>query len=183
MNVINEDKAIELLKKYSNSEESFKAVLEHSKSVQKEALEIAEDVKKNHEIDIKIVKIGSLLHDIGRFRCHKEKSIRHGIVGGEILRNENLNEYAEIAERHVGVGITIEDIKKQKLDLPLKNLVPETIEQKIITYADNLIFGSRVGTINEVIERYRKKLGEEYAERIKKSHNEIEKLRGKNNFL
>ncbi len=183
MKNITEEQAIKLLKKYSNSEESFNTVLNHSKAVQKAALSIAEDVKKEHNINLNIIKIGSLLHDIGRFKCNKKDSIRHGVVGGEILRKENLPEYAEIAERHVGVGITIKDIKQQKLDLPLKNLVPETKEQKIITYADNLVFGERIGNINEVIERYRKELGEDYAERIKKSHNEIEKLRGKNNFL
>ncbi|MDD5086569.1 MAG: HDIG domain-containing protein [Candidatus Nanoarchaeia archaeon] len=183
MHEITEKKAVELLKKYSNSEESFNAVLNHSKAVQKAALSIAKDVKKNHKINLNIIRVGSLLHDIGRFNCNKETSVRHGIIGSEILRKENLPEYAEIAERHVGVGITIKDIKQQKLDLPLKNLVPETKEQKIITYADNLVFGKRIGNINEVIKRYRKELGEDYVERIKKSHNEIEKLRGKNNFL
>ena len=183
MKDITEDQAIELLKKYSNSEESFKIVLEHSKAVQKVALEIAKDVKKNHDIDFNIIKIGSILHDIGRFECYKKNKIRHGVVGGEILRKEDLPQYAKIAEKHVGVGITKKDIEKQGLDLPLKDFVPETKEEKIVTYADNLIFGSRIGTIQEVVERYRKDLGEDYAERIKKSHNEIEKLRSKNNFL
>jgi len=183
MKGITEKKAIKLLKKYSNNEESFELVLEHSKAVQKAAINIAEDVKKNNKIDINLIKIGSLLHDIGRFKCYNKNSIRHGVIGGEILRKENLPEYAEIAERHIGVGITKEDIKQQRLDLPPKDFVPETTEQKIITYADNLVFGSRIGTIKEVIERYRKELGKEYVERIKKSHNEMEKLRGKNNFL
>jgi len=183
MKHITEKEAVELLRKYSTNDESFNKVLNHSRAVQKLALEIAEEVKKNHDIDINLIKIGSLLHDIGRFKCYKKSSIRHGVEGGAILRDECLSECAEIAEKHIGVGITKEDIEKQGLNLPLKDFVPETTEEKIISYADNLIFGLRVGTIKEVIERYRKELGEEHTERVKNQHNEIEKLRDRSNFL
>jgi len=183
MRDITEKEAVELLKKYSTNDESFNRVLNHSRAVQKLALEIAEEVKKNHDVDMDFVKTASLLHDIGRFKCYKENSIRHGFVGGEILIKECLKKYARIAETHIGVGITKEDIEKQGLDLPLKDFIPETTEEKIIAYADNLIFGKERGTIQEVIERFRNELGESYVERVIKLHNEIEKLRGKNNFL
>jgi len=183
MRAITEKEAVELLRKYSNGKESFNKVLNHSRAVQKLALEIAEEVKKNHDVDINFVKIASLLHDIGRFKCYKENSIRHGVEGGEILRNGDLVKYARIAETHIGVGITKEDIEKQGLNLPLKDFVPETTEEKVIAYADNLIFGKEIGTIQEVIERFRNELGESYVERVENLHNEIEKLRGRNNFL
>jgi len=183
MRDITEKDAAELLRKYSNSEESFNAVLNHSRAVQKLALEIAEEVKKNYDVDINLIKIGSLLHDIGRFKCYKENSIRHGFVGGEILIKEGLAKHARIAETHIGVGITKEDIEKQGLNLPLKDFVPETTEEKIIAYADNLIFGKERGVIQKVIERFRNELGESYVERVKKLHNEMEKLRKRNNFL
>ena len=183
MRDITEKEAVELLRKYSTDDESFNKVLNHSRAVQKLALEIAEEVKKNHDVDINLVKIGSLLHDIGRFKCYKENSIRHGVVGGEILIKEGLKKYARIAETHIGVGITKKDIKKQCLDLPLKDFVPETTEEKIIAYADNFIFGKGKVTIQKVIERFKKELGEEYVERVIKLHNEIEKLRKRNNFL
>ncbi len=183
MRAITEKEAVKLLRKYSTNDESFNKVLNHSRAVQKLALEIANDIKKNHDVDIDFVKIASLLHDIGRFKCYKENSIRHGVEGGEILSKQGLTRYARIAETHIGVGITKEDIEKQGLNLPLKNFVPETTEEKIISYADNLIFGKERGTIQKVIERFRNELGKSYVERIKKLHNEIEKLRGKNNFL
>jgi len=183
MKKLTEKEAVELLRKYSNNKESFNAVLNHSKSVQKIALEIARYIKKNHDVDIDFVKTASLLHDIGRFKCYKENSIRHGVEGGEILSKEGLTRYARIAETHIGVGITKKDIKKYKLNLPLRDFIPETIEEKIIAYADNLIFNTKRITINEVIERFSKELGEKHIERVKNLHNEIEKLRGKNNFL
>jgi len=183
MRAITEKEAVELLRKYSNNRKNFNAVLNHSRAVQKLALEIAGDIKENHDVNIGIVRIGSLLHDIGRFKCYKENSIRHGFVGGEILNKEGLAKYAKIAETHIGVGITKKDIEKQGLNLPLRDFVPKTVEEKIIAYADNLIFGSKRVKISRVIERFRKELGEKHIERVIKLHNEIEKLRGKNNFL
>ncbi|MBU3941661.1 MAG: HDIG domain-containing protein [Nanoarchaeota archaeon] len=183
MRYITEKEAVGLLRKYSTNDESFNKVLNHSRAVQKLALEIAEEVKKNHDVDINLVKVGSLLHDIGRFKCYKENSIRHGVEGGEILMKEGLKKYARIAETHIGVGITKKDIKKQGLDLPLKDFVPETTEEKIIAYADNLIFGKERGVIQKVIERFKKELGEDYVERVINLHNEIEELRERNNFL
>jgi len=183
MRAITEKEAVELLRKYSNNRKNFNAVLNHSRAVQKLALEIAGDIKENHDVNIGIVRIGSLLHDIGRFKCYKENSIKHGFVGGEILNKEGLAKYAKIAETHIGVGITKKDIEKQGLNLPLRDFVPKTVEEKIIAYADNLIFGSKRVKISRVIERFRKELGEKHIERVIKLHNEIEKLRGKNNFL
>ena len=183
MRGITEKGAVELLRKYSNDKESFSKVLNHSRAVQKLALEIANAIKKNHDVNIDFVKTASLLHDIGRFKCYKENSIRHGVEGGKILRKEGFSGYAEIAEKHIGVGITKKDIEKQNLNLPLKDFIPKTTEEKIISYADNLIFGSRVGTIQEVIERYRKELGEEYVKKVINQHNDIEKLKGGKNFL
>ena len=143
MTDITEKEAVELLRKYSTNDESFNRVLSHSKAVQNLALEIAKEVKKNHDVDICFVKTASLLHDIGRFKCYKKNSIRHGVEGGKILSKEGLAKYARIAETHIGVGITKKDIKKYKLNLPLRDFVPETTEEKIIAYADNLIFGSK----------------------------------------
>lgn len=172
---MNEKQAIALLKKYSTYEERFKKILAHSKKVQEIALGIAAKIP---EADKEFIKIASLLHDIGRFSCPPGKdNIKHGIKGAEILRKEGLPEkFALVAERHVGVGISKEDIKKQKLNLPLKDYLPKTIEEKIITHADNLVFGNEEGTLRQVIERFRKELGEEYVERVKKLAEDIEKF-------
>jgi len=184
---MDEKQAIELLKKYAPDKEVFNKVLAHSKAVQRLALKIAEDIVcNNHHVDIKFLITASLLHDIGRFKKGTEgySTIRHGIIGAEILRKEGLDEkYALVCERHIGSGIDEEDIKEQNLDLPIKNYNPKTIEEKIINYADSLIFGNKEGTIEQVLGRYRKEVGEKLVEKTKKLHNEIEKLRGKTHFL
>ena len=166
-----EKEAFALLKKYSSSKRSFNAVSEHVKAVQKLALEFAEDT----DVDKKFIKIASLLHDIGRFAYPPgtKNSLHHGVNGSNILRKEGFDEYALIAERHLGAGISKSDIKKQKLNLPMKDYLPRTKEEKIITCADNMIFGFKRGTIDMAYKRFHKELGKEYAERVKKLYNEV----------
>ena len=182
-----EKQAIELLKRYSPTEKDFEEVFAHVKAVQRLSLKIAEDIVCNgHHVDIKFIIAASLLHDIGRFKTGKEGKdvIKHGIIGAEILRKEGVDErYALVCERHIGSGIDETDIEEQGLDLPKKDYMPESIEEKIICYADSLIFGDKEGTIQQVLERYRTEVNEKVAQRTIKLHNEIEKLRGKNNFL
>src|SRR3989338_3698703 len=172
--MISEKEAIALLKKYSKSKKDFDAVLMHSKAVQKVALRIAKKIKN---IDIEFIKTASLLHDIGRFECPPRKdSYKHGIVGAEILRKENLKKHALVAERHLGAGISKNDIVEQKLKLPLKDYLPKTKEEKIIAHADNLIANTKEITPEKAIERFRKELGGKIAKRIKRLDDEINRM-------
>ena len=168
---MNKKEALALLKKYSSSDRAFKAVAAHVRAVQKLALEFAEDT----DVDKEFIKIASLLHDIGRFNAPpgSKDSLHHGIKGSAILKKEGFGEYSLIAERHLGAGISKADIRKQRLDLPMKDYLPKTKEEKIITCADNLIFGQRRGNIDMAYKRFLKELGKEYAERVKKLYKEV----------
>lgn len=176
MNKISEKEAIKLLKKYSSSEDDFKKVLRHCKSVSKVAVDIGKKVK---DVDLDFVKSASLLHDIGRFQSglKGKEVIKHGIIGADILRREGLYEHALVAERHLGAGISREEIEEQGLSLPLNDYIPISREEKIITHADNLIFGHRVGTIEEAVERFRDELGEKAAKKVEKLAKEVEDMK------
>ena len=176
---LTEKEAIGLLKKYSPDKKSLDAVLAHSMAVQRIALRIARKVPK---ADIEFIRVATILHDIGRFKYKpgNKDMIKHGIEGAKILLNKGIDKsFANVCERHLGCGINKKDIKEQKLPLPIKCYVPYSINEKIISYADSLVFGSREGTKKEVVNRYRKELGERYAERFKKQHEEIMRLIGK----
>lgn len=166
--MISEKQAITLLKKYSTSETAFNKVLNHVKAVQKVALRIA---SRHKDIDMNIIRIGSLLHDIGRFTATEK--ITHGIIGAEILRKEGLESLARICERHIGAGITKEEIIEKKLPLPKKDFVPKTKEEKIIAHADNLIFGDKEVSFDKVVERFRKELGEYSIKKFIKLKNDV----------
>jgi uncharacterized protein (TIGR00295 family) len=173
MRIITEEAAISLLKKYSKDKDSFKKVLEHAKAVRKVALRIA---KKIPNVDKHLISVGCLLHDIGRFGYWKKNPAIHGVRGAEILRKEGLNQYSYIAERHLGAGISKEDIKEQGLDLPLNDYIPVTKEEKIIAHADNLIKGDKEISAQEAIERFRQELGIKVANKIKKLAQEVEDM-------
>lgn len=174
MGKLTEKQAIRLLKKYAKNKESFDKVLAHSIAVQKVALELAKDIPDSNEDNI---KIGSLLHDIGRFYCWEKNPEKHGIRGAEILRKENLPEYASIAERHLGAGISKEDILEQNIDLPLKDYIPVTKEEKIICHADNLIKEDKRISLKKAVERYEKELGKKVGKRVKRLARDVEKFK------
>jgi uncharacterized protein (TIGR00295 family) len=119
--------AEQILKKHCNN----KQILLHSKIVKDISLEICKYI----DSDRNLVEIGATLHDIGRT---KTRRLNHGIIGAQILNQENIKkEIQDFCTNHIGVGLTKE--QAQKLGLPKKDYLPTTIEQKIVTYADNLV--------------------------------------------
>jgi uncharacterized protein len=101
-----------------------------------------------------------MLHDIGIFRCHApsifcegtEPYIKHGTIGGELLREEGFPRHARVAERHTGTGLTREAIVRQQLPLPLEDFVPETLEEQMVCYADKFYSKSRMERVLTVAE-------------------------------
>ena len=85
-----------------------------------------------------------MLHDIGIRWCSApsifcngtEPYIRHGLIGGEILRKEGWERHARVAERHTGTGLTRLQIEKQGLPLPAADYIPEELEEQVVCYAD-----------------------------------------------
>ncbi len=171
---MNHEEAVELLRKHAPTKDIFERIYQHSERVRAHALELA---NRMVDVDLNFVETASLLHDIGRFYCPpgSGKGILHGVEGGRILREENLPEHAEVAERHIGVGITRQDIIEQELTLPLKDFVPESKEQLLVAHADNLD-SKGVSSEEDVEERYYRELGEEYRKRVREFHRQIHQL-------
>jgi uncharacterized protein len=134
----------ELIHKYCEGNKALEQVLlQHSGDVARRALQIA---KAHPELgaDEAFLWEAAMLHDIGIVRvdapsiyCYgTEPYIRHGLLGGEILRGEGLPRHARVAERHTGTGLTAAEIERQNLPLPHQDLTPESIEEQIVCYAD-----------------------------------------------
>ncbi len=141
-------------------------LLLHSRQVAQRALQIARAHPELHA-DLRFLEEGAMLHDIGVFRCYApsihcegtEPYLRHGLIGGQLLREAGLPDHARVCERHTGTGLTTEEIREQHLPLPPADYVPETIEEQIICYADKFYSKSRpdrVATVDEVIASLRK---------------------------
>jgi len=150
------------------------AVIKHCIAVAELALEIAAANKnrnKNKNIDEELIFTGALLHDMGRARSH---GVEHGFLGGELAKASGLDDrLVKIIQRHVGAGITAEEAKQ--LGLPPISLMPETIEEKIVAYADCLIEGTRRTSVEHAMSNLKKKLGARHpaVERLKKLHEEV----------
>jgi len=150
------------------------AVIKHCIAVAELALEIAAANKKrnkNKNIDEELIFTGALLHDMGRACSH---GVEHGFLGGELAKASGLDDrLVKIIQRHVGAGITAEEAKQ--LGLPPISLMPETIEEKIVAYADCLIEGTRRTSVEHAISNLKKKLGARHpaVERLKKLHEEV----------
>lgn len=166
-------KALQLLKKSGCSDQ----VIQHCKVVTTLATEIAEKCrKKGLNVDVELVQIGALLHDIGRAKTH---SVHHAIVGAKIAESAGLpNSIVRIIERHVGGGIDREEAKK--LGWPPKSYIPKTLEEKIVSYADKQIEETRRVAVERTIEKFSKELGENHLsiKRLRKLHEEFLRLIG-----
>jgi len=161
-----EDKETGLLRSVGCSER----VIRHVLAVKELALRIAGEVRI--PVDRELVRMGALLHDIGRARTH---GIEHAVVGAEMARELGVDErLVSIIERHIGAGITAEEARS--LGLPARDFVPRTPEEKIVAYADNLISGDRETGFDEALEDFRSipGIGEGAVERFIRLHQEIE---------
>jgi uncharacterized protein len=121
--------------------------------VTKKALEIGKKLKENgFAVDLELLEIGSYLHDIGRSVTH---GVCHAVESAKIIKGLGFSEpVIRLVERHVGAGITAEET--EKFGLPKKDYMPETLEEKILSYADKFLESELVfKTINgeEVVER------------------------------
>jgi uncharacterized protein len=117
---------------------------------------MAEKLKeKGVNVDERLMEAGALLHDIGRGVTHE---VDHAAVGGRMVREMGIHEdVARIVDRHVGGGIPSEEARR--LGLPEGVYVPETVEEKLVAYADKLICGSKVVDIKVTIDDFASKLG------------------------
>ena len=138
---------IKLLEKENTPEN----VIEHCKAVCKKAMKIAANF---NDVDTDLIRQGALLHDIGRSKTH---GILHAVVGAEIAGKYGYSqEVLNIIERHIGAGITAEEA--EKLGLPKKSYIPQTLEEKIVAHADNLISGSKEVDIDFVIKKWKRRI-------------------------
>jgi len=115
----------------------------HVTLVTSKALKIGNELKLASK-QLEFIEEASMLHDIGICKVDapemgasgKLPYITHIIEGQKILQKENLPKHAQVALNHIGIGITKEEIIERALPLPPKNIKVETIEEKIISYAD-----------------------------------------------
>ncbi|MDD2439657.1 MAG: TIGR00295 family protein [Methanosarcinaceae archaeon] len=121
-------------------------VIEHCKAVARLAGEIAKKIKNTgREVDMELVEIGALVHDLGRCRTH---GIEHALEGFRLAQKKGIDpRLAEIIKRHIGAGLSREEAIN--FGLPDDDYFPHTLEEKIVAHADNLLMGTKRISIEE----------------------------------
>ncbi|MBW8017281.1 MAG: HD domain-containing protein [Planctomycetes bacterium] len=112
--------------------------VQHAVLVADISTDIARKIIHNgHSLEISDVVLGALFHDVGYVN---QKGIRHAIAGGQIVRDLGYGEkVARIVESHILGGLSKELILSSKLDLPHRDFLPITIEEKLVAVADQLV--------------------------------------------
>ncbi len=136
---------------YADNPQLLSTVITHSECVTRKALACA--ANRNLDLDTDFVTEAAMLHDIGVVRCNapsifcfgEKPYICHGIEGREMLSALGLHRHSLVCERHTGSGLSRDDIMRQHLPLPHRDMLPVSLEEKLICYADK--FYSKSGDL------------------------------------
>lgn len=135
---------------------------------------MAEAMARRIDCDIDLLRAGAFLHDIGRSVDH---SIMHAVIGASIADDLGLpREVVEIIRKHVGAGLDEQDVIE--MGLPKGNYIPDTIEQKIVCHADNMVSDNKFVPHTYSVDRLMHKGSIRGARRIADLHKELSKLYG-----
>ena len=132
---------------YKSGTKLYDIFMDHAELVTKKSIDIALRIHHlNLEIapDIKFIEEAAMLHDIGIFMTDspsihcmgKHHYVCHGYLGRELLDSLGFPRHGLVSEHHTGTGITAENIIINNLPLPCRDMLPITIEEEIICFAD-----------------------------------------------
>lgn len=168
--------ALAIINKYYPEENELKHILlTHSRAVADKALWIA-DHHPELNLDRQFLEEAALLHDIGVFltdapgiHCHGDTPyICHGYLGSQLVAKEGYPRHALVCERHTGAGLSLQSILAQELPVPHREMVPVSLEEQVICFADKFFSKTRLDQ-EKSIERALKsisKYGEEGVNRF-----------------
>lgn len=136
---------ISLIEKYyPPGSRAHRILLRHSLQVAAKAQAVAERLQAREPVDPVFVEEAALLHDIGVLYTDAPELgcqgglpyLAHACKGRELLEMEGLPRHALVCDRHIGVGLSAEEIRSAKLPLPERDMIPLSVEEQVVTYAD-----------------------------------------------
>ena len=150
--------ALAIIDKYYPENNELKHILlTHSRSVADKALWIA-DCHPELKLDKAFLEEAALLHDIGVFltdapgiHCHgTHPYICHGYLGSQLMQKEGYLRHAMVCERHTGAGLSLQSIQAQNLPVPHREMVPVSLEEQVICFADKFFSKTRLDSEKSV---------------------------------
>lgn len=144
-------KPLDIIAKYYPVEsDAYRILVTHSRSVADKALSLAR-LHPEMNLDLTFLEEAAMLHDIGIYRCNapeidchgQAEYICHGYLGAELMRKEGYPLHALVCEHHTGTGISLAMIERQNMPLPHRDMMPVTMEEKLICFADKFYSKTR----------------------------------------
>lgn len=165
----------EIIDKYYPEDNELKRILlKHSRSVADKALAIARSHPEFNP-DLQFIEEAAMLHDIGIFLtdadgifCYGANPyICHGYLGADLVRQEGFPRHALVCERHTGAGLSLKTIIERELPIPHRDMLPVSIEEQIICFADKFYSKTRLDS-EKTIEQAMKSLERHGEEGLKR---------------
>jgi uncharacterized protein len=148
---------LDIIRSYCDDDsKAYYFLIHHSRLVMRKALEVAQRVR-HLKPDLKFIEEAAMLHDIGivftnapQIGCFGYRHyLCHGYLGRELLEREGFPRHALVCERHVGVGISAAEVRSNRLPLPERDMMPLTLEEKIVSFADKFFSKSEYDLMHE----------------------------------
>lgn len=142
-----------LHRRYAQNDHVLTLVYEHCQIV----AEIAGWCVEQNNLDVNkdILEAGCLLHDIGTYALFDAKGLdgnehnykQHAIFGAALVIEEGFDaRIANMIRTHVLMGLSKQEIIDNGFGMPQKDYFPETLEARLLCYADR--FHSKHPTFN-----------------------------------
>ncbi len=129
------------------------------------------------ESSLRFIEEAGMLHDIGIVCVQAEEIgctgslpyLAHGPEGRALLEKLGYPRHALVCERHLGTGLSREEIIQHQLPLPHRDMIPERLEEEIVCWAD-LYFSKSPNTlwIERTVEKVRKKVAKYGAHHLRR---------------
>lgn len=169
------EECVELLRSIGCSE----PVMTHLKEVRDLGMEMVKTSRRKHpgrelDMDDELLEAGLLLHDMGRSITH---SIRHITYGTRLARELGLDErLVSMVHNHIGAGVTAGEAAE--LGLKEEDHIPQTLMERIVCHADNLVGERSRRPLSSAVDKLRKKGAFRGAERMELLHARLEEELG-----
>ena len=114
-------------KYYPENTQQRQILVIHSLAVSGKAMKML-DAHPELRLNRSFVKEAALLHDIGIFQTDAPTI--------QCFGTHPYIAHALVCERHTGAGLSLEDIIAQQLPVPHREMLPITLEEQLICFAD-----------------------------------------------
>jgi uncharacterized protein len=134
------EEAYQLLTRYGAQEPWVR----HCVAVSRVARGVADRLERRG-IDSRLLVVGALLHDIGRYKT--QDAVLHGVEGYRLLTDLGHHQEAFICASHVLCGMPRQEAVRY--GLPDQDFRPQTLEERLVPLIDGVVELDRPTTMEE----------------------------------